>query len=181
MILLYSEEVTPRIEYIAQLLFTQILRVEVVFTSNSSYFKNSTLPKINYSFERFSDEFYIKPHRLLHCKALITPTINSVWYEGEKYFFESSKDSALPFDPFAAAFYLVTRYEEYMEPNRDKLDRYQVDRSILTKYNLLKKPVVNIWAKLLADKLKDNLNNKSSMKPGMADQRMINYFQGDSE
>lgn len=155
MILLYSEEITPRIEYIAQLLFTQILRVEVVFTSNSSDFKNSTLPKINYSFEKFSGEFYIKPHRLLHCKALITPTINSVWYEGEKYFFESSKDSALPFDPFAASFYLVTRYEEYMETNRDKLDRYQFDRSILTKYKLLKKPVVNIWAKLLAEKLKE--------------------------
>lgn len=155
MILLYSEEVTPRIEYIAQLLFTQILQLEVAFTSNSSDFKNSTLPKINYSFEKFSDEFYIKPHRLLHCKALITPTINSVWYEGEKYFFESSKDSALPFDPFAASFYLVTRYEEYMETNHDKLDRYQAHRSILTKYTLLKKPVVNIWAKLLAEKLKE--------------------------
>lgn len=156
MILLYSEEITPRIEYISQVIFTQILQAEVLFTTNISNFKNSTLPKFNYSFEKFSDEFFIKPHRLMHCKALITPTINSVWYEGEKYFFESSKDSVLPFDPLAASFYLVTRYEEYVETNRDKHNRYPVEKSILTKYKLLKKPIVNIWAKLLALKLQEN-------------------------
>lgn len=155
MILIYSEEITPRIEYIAQLIFTQILQVEVAFTTNSSNFKKSSLAKINYSYEKFDSEFYIKPHRLMHCKALITPTINSVWYEGEKYFFESSKDSVFPFDPFAASFYLVTRHEEYLEQNRDELDRYPVGKSILSKYNLLKKPIVNIWAKLIAEKLQE--------------------------
>jgi len=153
MILFYSEEITPRMEYTAKLIFTQILRIEVSFTTNSSDFKNSKYPKINYSFEKFNDEFYIKPHRLIHCKALITPTINSVWYKGEKYFFESSKDSVFPFDPFAASFYLVTRHEEYFEKTRDKIGRYPVSKSILTKYNLLKKPVVNIWANLIAEKL----------------------------
>lgn len=155
MLLLYSEEITPRMEYIAQLIFTQILQIEVSFTNNSADFKNSKLPKINYSYEKFDNEFYIKPHRLMHCKALITPIFNSVWYEGEKYFFESSEDSVLPFDPLAASFYLVTRHEEYTETNRDKLGRYPVGKSILTKYNLLKKPVVNIWAKLLANKLNE--------------------------
>lgn len=153
MILIYSEEITPRIEYIAQVIFTQILQTEVAFTSNSVDFQKSNLAKINYSVEQFNDEFYIKPHRLMYCKALITPTINSVWYKGEKYFFESSKDSVFPFDPFAASFYLITRYEEYLEQSRDKLNRYPVEKSILSKYKLLKKPVVNIWAKLIADKL----------------------------
>lgn len=155
MILIYSEELTPRIKYISELIFTQILQLEVAFTSNSVDFKNSTLPKINYSFEKFADEFYIKPHRLMHCKAIITPTINSVWYENEKYFFESSNDSILPFDPFAASFYLVTRHEENTENNFGKLGRYPAAKSILSKYKLLKKPVVNIWANLLAEKLKE--------------------------
>ena len=155
MILIYCKEVTPRIEYIAQLIFTQILQVEVSFTNNTSEFNKSTLPKINYSFEKFSDEFYIKPHRIMHCKTIITPTINSVWYEGEKYFCESSKDSVLPFDPLAASFYIVTRHEEYMEIKLDKLKRYPAEKSILSKYNLLHKPIVNIWANLLAEKLKE--------------------------
>lgn len=153
MILIYSEEITPRIEYIGRLIFSQILQTEVVFTSNSSDFLKSELPKINYSFEKFDNEFYIKPHRLMFCKALITPNINPVWYEGEKYFCESSKDSNLPFDPLAASFYIVSRYEEYLEESRDKFDRYTPSKSILSKYQLLKKPIVNIWANLLADKL----------------------------
>ena len=155
MILLYTEEITPRIEYIAKLIFTQILQVEVSFTNNSSEFLISELPKINYSLEKFDDEFYIKPHRLILCKTIINPTINSVWFEGNKYFFESSKDSVLPFDPFAASFYLVTRHEEYLEKDRDKFGRIPPEKSILTKYNLLKKPVVNIWARLLAKKLNE--------------------------
>jgi len=155
MILIYAEELTPRIEYIFKLMFTQILKVEVAFTSNTLEFQKSELPKINYSRDRFADEFYIKPHRLTQCKALLTPTINSVWYEGEKYFCESSKDSILPFDPFAAAFYLVTRHEEYTEKHRDKFNRYPVQNSILSKYKLLNKPLVNIWANLLAKLLKE--------------------------
>lgn len=155
MILIYSEDVTPRIEYIFKLMFTQILKVDIAFTNNSVKFQKSDLPKINYSREKFADEFYIKPHRLTLCKALVTPTINSVWFEGEKYFCESSKDSDLPFDPFAAAFYLVTRHEEYMEKQRDKLGRYPIQNSILSKYKLLQKPIVNIWAKLVAEKLKE--------------------------
>jgi len=155
MILVYTEEVTPRIEYIFKLIFTQILKVGVAFTSNSSKFEKSDLPKINYSFEKFSDEFYLKPHHLILQKAMITPGISPVWYEGEKYFCESSKDSVLPFDPFAASFYLVTRHEEYVEQEREKPGRYPAQNSILSKYKLLQKPVVNIWADLIAKKFNE--------------------------
>ncbi|MBN1986205.1 MAG: polysaccharide deacetylase family protein [Prolixibacteraceae bacterium] len=153
MILFYSEDINPRIDYIARLIFTQILGIEVTFTSNSSRFQKYDQPKINYSYEKFGDEFYIKPHRLLYCKALINPDFKSVWVDGEKYFFESSEDSDLPFDLFAASFYLVTRHEEYLERERGKYKRYPAEKSVLSKYGLLKKPVVNIWARLLAQKL----------------------------
>ena len=146
MILFYSEEITPRMEYVASVLFRNILNVEIEFTSNSSEFQKSEKPKINYSFEKFDDEFYIKPHRLLHCKALINPNYKSVWHKGEKYFFESSKDSDLPFDPFAATFFLITRYEEYTETEKGKYNRYPAEKSILSKYNWVKKPLVNYWA-----------------------------------
>jgi hypothetical protein len=155
MILIYTEELNPRIEYISRLIFSTILQNEVSFTVKSSEFLKSELPKLNYSYEKFGHEFYIKPHRFLHCKALIQPNIQPVWYKGEKYFFESSKDSDLPFDPFSASFYLVTRYEEYLEFEKGKYNRFQAKESILEKYGLLKKPVVNIWARLLGEKLKE--------------------------
>jgi len=155
MILIYTDDFNPRIEYAFHLVFTQVLNVEINFTSKSAEFLQSDLPKINYSYEKFGDEFYIKPHRLLHCKALIQPDIQPVWFEGEKYFFESSADSVFPFDPFAASFYLVTRYEEYLESKRGKYNRFQATESILFKYDMLEKPVVNIWAQMLAGKLKE--------------------------
>ncbi len=155
MILVYTEEVTPRVEYIFKLIFTQILKVGVAFTNNSSKFEKSDLPKINYSYEKFGDEFYLKPHRLIFQKAMITPGISPVWYKGNKYFCESSKDSVLPFDPFAASFYLVTRHEEYVEQEREKLGRYPAQKSILSKYKLLQKPIVNIWADLVAKKFNE--------------------------
>lgn len=153
MILVYTEELTPRVEYIFKVFFNQIYKSEISFTTNSSDFVKSELPKINYSTQKFADEFYIKPHRLLFCKALIPININSVWFENNKYFCESSTDSDLPFDPFAAAFYVVSRYEEYTVTERDKFGRFQAKNSILSKYNLLDKPVVNSWAKLLTAKL----------------------------
>ncbi|HKL31447.1 MAG TPA: polysaccharide deacetylase family protein [Tangfeifania sp.] len=155
MLLFYTDEINPRIEYTAQLIFNQILGIEVAFTVRSSEFLNSELPKLNYSYEKFGDEMYIKPHRFMHCKALIQPNIQPVWHEGEKYFFESSKDSVFPFDPLAASFFLVSRYEEYIETEKGKYKRYPAEKSILYKYNLLEKPVVNIWARMLADKLKE--------------------------
>lgn len=155
MILIYSNRLNPRIQYIFRLIFTTILHNEVSFTTKSNKFLKSGVPAINYSYEKFGDEIYIKPHRLLHCKALIQPDIQPVWHEGEKYFFESSSDSVFPFDPFAASFYLVSRYEEYLDYQKDKYNRYPARESILEKYGLLKKPVVNIWAGMIAAKMKE--------------------------
>lgn len=155
MILFYTDELNPRIEYTARLIFNHILNAEIKFTTNSSEFLKSDLPKMNYSYEKFDDEIYIKPHRLMYCKALIQPDIQTVWYQQKKFFFESSNDSVFPFDPISATFYLVTRYEEYLEKDREKFKRYPGEKSILAKYNLLKKPVVNIWADMLAKKLKE--------------------------
>lgn len=165
MLLFYTDELNPRIEYTARFIFKEILDTEVAFTTKSTEFLKSELPKLNYSYEKFGDEVYIKPHRFMHCKALIQPNIQPVWHEGEKYFFESSKDSVFPFDPLAASFYLVSRYEEYIESEKDKYKRFPTEKSILYKYGLLEKPVVNIWARMLADKLNEKFPELKFPKP----------------
>ena len=153
MVLIYSEEITPRIEYIFKLIFVQILRVEVTFTTNSAEFLYSELPKLNYSQNKFGDEIYIKPHGLLSQKAIEKVDIKPVKFNEETFFFESSPDSVFPFDMFAASFYLVTRYEEYFETELDKFGRFSANKSILVELNLIKKPVVDIWAKWLAKEI----------------------------
>ena len=153
MILIYSEEITPRIDYITHLIFTQILQVEIKLTTNSAEFLNSDNPKINYSHVKFGDELYLKPHKLLFQNKTEQVNIKPVNYNNETYFFESSVDSVFPFDLFAASFYLVTRYEEYFETEWDKFGRFPADKSILSKFNLIKKPIVNIWTNLLAKEI----------------------------
>lgn len=56
----------------------------------------------------------------------------------------------MPFDPFAAAFYLVSRYEEYLPFRRDQHGRFTFRDSVAWQQGFLKKPVVNIWAQELA-------------------------------
>jgi len=153
MILIYSEEITPRLDYITDLIFKQILRIDITFTNISADFLKSDMPKINYSNEKIGDEIYIKPHGILAQSTLCKVDVNPVKFNNENYFFESSPDSVFPFDPFAASFYLVTRYEEYFETRFDKFGRYPATSSTLFKNNLLKKPVVNIWAIGLADEI----------------------------
>ncbi|TNF45040.1 MAG: hypothetical protein EP310_02375 [Bacteroidetes bacterium] len=153
MILFYSEEITPRIEFIVKLIFTKIHWVEVSFTSNKAEFLYAENPKINYSQTKFGDEIYVKPHGLLSKKKLQKVDIKPFEFNNSAVFFESSPDSVFPFDPFAASFYLVTRYEEYFETELDKFGRFPARKSILTELNLIKKPVVNIWADWLAKEI----------------------------
>lgn len=153
MILIYSEEITQRFEYITRLIFNRILQVEIKYTTDSGDFLNAEFPAINYSKKKFNNEIYIKPHGLLSETGVNSVEITPVKHNSETCFFESSSDSVFPFDPFAASFYIVSRYEEYLETEFDKYGRYTSVKSILSKNNLLKKPVVNIWASLLADEI----------------------------
>ncbi|MGL4596579.1 MAG: polysaccharide deacetylase family protein, partial [Bacteroidia bacterium] len=74
-------------------------------------------------------------------------------WEGHPVFFATGKTSALPFDPFAAAFFLVSRYEEYLPHIRDSLDRFDAHQSIAWQHKFLHIPVVEKWAILLRDLL----------------------------
>jgi hypothetical protein len=156
MILIYSDKLTPRLRYTAKLIFEGILKSPVSLTDDAGEFAKSEGPKINYSDQKSSDELYLKPKPLLSIKEIIAPEIDPVYYEGEKYFFATSPDSVLPFDPFAASFFVVSRMEEYLEPGGGKYSCFPPEKSILAKYGLLKKPVVNIWANILAGKIKEH-------------------------
>lgn len=55
----------------------------------------------------------------------------------------------IPFDIFSASFYLLSRYEEYLDHKKDKFGRYSHFDSIAFNKNFLHLPLVNIWAKEL--------------------------------
>ena len=154
MLVVFTQEITNRLQYIFRFLFEQILEVPVKFTDDLHEFNGCTLPKINYSLLPLDCSLEIHPHPILFQRDINFQSLESVPYGEEVYFFESSADSFLPFDPFAASFYLVSRYEEYLMRELDEHKRYPSHRSVLYRNHLLHKPVVNQWAYTIAEKIK---------------------------
>ncbi len=151
MILFYTEKITPRVDYTVRLFFESILKANVTITDNYEEFIRSELPKVNYSEKEPVSGISVKPHGLLASEKIEEFSVPEVWFNPEKTFFNPGK--SLPFDVFSAAFYLVSRYEEYIIAERDQYGRFQAEQSILFISGLLKKPLVNIWAELIAESI----------------------------
>jgi len=62
-----------------------------------------------------------------------------------------NRESILPFDIFAASFYLVSRYEEYLPHIRDNHNRFLASGSDAFQQGFLHKPLVNIWSLMIRD------------------------------
>lgn len=145
MFLVYTHKITSRCVYTFHLIFKDILGVDVELTTDEEYFKTSRHPKLNYSNHPFGDELYVQPKHLLFETGLRDQEIYIHEWKGVKIFFETGPRSLLPFDIFAASFYLVSRYEEYLPHIRDKYDRFDAKSSLAYKHDFLTRPVVNIW------------------------------------
>ncbi|HET6558480.1 MAG TPA: polysaccharide deacetylase family protein [Prolixibacteraceae bacterium] len=153
-LLIYSPVITPRVEYAFDLIFHTILGIEVSYTIREQEFLKSILPRINYSKTNLDAGLFLKSHSLLTEKTITVHEIEIVEYGGMQLFFPSSADSFLPFDPFAFAFYIVSRYEEYLSENTDEHERFTDSENILVRHNLHHKPIVDMMAYWVAEQLK---------------------------
>ena len=84
---------------------------------------------------------------------------------GVPYFFKSSPDSDMPFDVFAASFYLVSRYEEYQECRTGSAGQFKASDSVAYRCGFLEISIVEIWSKMLAKALATRFY-KMTFKPG---------------
>lgn len=154
-LLIYSPEISPRVEYTFELIFKTILGTSLIFTTHPEEFLQSALPKINYSQTNLSSGLFLKAHSILFQKTISVQEIDVVEYQQMKLFFETSGDSFLPFDPFACAFYLVSRYEEYLSEITDEHERFSDSENILFGHGLHQKPIVDMMAYWVAEKISD--------------------------
>ncbi len=153
-LLIFSEKHPPRMTYIFNLILKDILGLSPVFTSDAEEFKASPLPKMSYGFQNIDDEFFVAADNLLFERGISDVTVSVSKYKELPCFFTTyHKKSAFPFDIFAASFYLVSRYEEYLPFLKDKYGRFDANQSLAYKHGFLYKPLVNIWANDLGDKL----------------------------
>ena len=155
MILIYTHKITPRVRYIFKHIFTRTLLIPVDFTSKVEEFVAHNGPKITYTKTPLGNEFFIKSNNLLFEQGVNDMEIVIQKWEEVPCFFKTGPKSSIPYDIFAASFYLISRYEEYLPHVKDKHGRFTAAQSLAFKYDFLEKPVVDIWAYKLAAVLKE--------------------------
>jgi hypothetical protein len=146
-LIIFSTVLTPRIKYIFSFLFKDILKVEVEFTGNSQYFIQSTLPKISYGEQPLADELFFKSTPLLFANKVEEALLKPITFGDYQVPF-AVQDSALPFDVFAASFFIVSRYEEYLFQKKTT-EEFKASKSLQHKWKILKRPIIDEWALML--------------------------------
>ncbi len=165
MLFIYIPKITSRHKYIFKLFFYEIYQIKFQLTENEAEFKAFDGAKLNYSNNSFEDEIFIESVGLLNEKGINQQDIN-VSFESEiPIFFQSQSKASISFDIFSASFYLVSRYEEYLPFVKDAHHRFQAENSLAFKNDFLQKPVINIWAKILAEEISRRYPNLELISP----------------
>lgn len=155
MLLVYTQKITPRITYTFKHLCTQILGIPVGFTSKIEEFVAHEGMKISYGKQSLANEVFIQNVDLLLEQGISDLEVKVHDWNGTPCFFAVSETSSLPFDIFAASFYLLSRYEEYLPHVKDKEGRFQASESLAFQEEFLELPVIDIWAIRFRNLLKD--------------------------
>jgi hypothetical protein len=162
---IFTNTLSPRFQYISRFLCTDILKSEVFFFTDKNDYQNAEGVKINYSTEKFNHrEIHILPEGLLfQTNIQPQPALEKIitdFFQGEK------KD----FDIFAASFYLLTRYEEYLPFEADAHDRFSAKKSLAYRLGFLQKPILHEWC----EELRQHINQVFAAADGL--EKRANHF-----
>ena len=144
MLLLHSKSITPRLQYIVNFFSQELFDEPIALTSSKPFYVNYDGPKINYHFQELCDnEFLISPVPLLFETDIRPQDTSCFEINFHKAFFQTTGD--MHFDIFAATFYLLSRYEEYLPHENDVHGRFSHVGSLAFREDFLHQPLVNIW------------------------------------
>ena len=171
MLLIYTPELTSRIEFIFKQICNRMLGLPIGFTTAIETFIAHQGLKMSYGYQPLGSEFFVKSHGLLLEQGISDVDIYVQDWGDTKCFFFTGEKSHLPFDIFSAAFYLLSRYEEYLPHVKDDYGRFTKKDSLAYQNNFLVQPVVDIWVQNFKKALKDYFpayeftQNKYSIHP----------------
>ena len=152
-LLVYASQITARLSYIVKLLFPS-----AELTDSREKFVACLDVKISYSAEKFcSNNVWIVPSGLLQEEGIREQYITVSEWKKKKIFFNTAGD--IPFDFFSAAFYLLSRYEEYLPHERDAYGRYSHTNSLAYKNDFLTQPLINEWIQLIEMALRERCSH----------------------
>lgn len=142
--IIYSHTLTPRLQYVVDFLSQYYQTAIKIICDEEKYLAHPDPHKLNYSYHRLlPDEIWIHSHVLLFESTIRPVKIECFDFNGHRAFFKAEGDTG--FDFFAATFFLITRYEEYLPHPNDSYGRYAHTASLAFKEGFLHQPLVNIW------------------------------------
>ena len=153
-LLIYVHKLSTRTQYIFGLICHELLGLEIDITEQKEEILSYQGPKFSYAPEPLGNEVFVQCNGLLAEKGITEQPIDFVTFQGHPAFFGTTDSrSVFSFDFFAAAFYLVTRYEEYLPFKQDEYGRFPVIESVAAKGGFLRIPVINVWTEMFGKEL----------------------------
>jgi hypothetical protein len=166
MILIYAPELSNRLRYICKVIFGDLLGLGYAFTTFREEFVSYEGPKIAYAREFLDSGLFIESNNLLFENDLRSHIPEIIREDYLPLLFPSGNEhSALSFDPLAASFYLISRYEEYEHHGHDKYGRFPAHSSIASRGEFLEIPVVHFWADKLGEIITKNYRSITVKRP----------------
>lgn len=139
MLTIFSPHISTRLQYIVAVLFKD----SAVLTDNPEVYLLNEGPGINYSDQFIDRGIQIVPAPFLEETGIRKQSIGINQWQGLPVFFSGS--GQIPFDIFAASFYLLSRYEEYLDHEKDVYGRYDHRNSLAFRHGFLDIPLVDYW------------------------------------
>jgi hypothetical protein len=154
MLLIYVPKLTNRLGYTINVVMRDILQTEFAITTDADTLVHHPEAKLCYAPQPIAsvDAIFLKSTHLLFETMIGEQECRYFDFNGTPAIFPVfHKDSALPFDPLAAIFYMLSRYEEYLPHRKDQHGRILITETLAYKNGFHLTPVVERWALMIKD------------------------------
>lgn len=157
MLLVHVPKLTNRIGYTLNVVLGCVLHCDFEITTDKKTFLSHEGERLCYGPERLCDDcVWIKSTLLLLQSSIMEQEPGNCESEGVKAIFPVfGRNLDFNFDLLAAAFFMVSRYEEYLPHHTDEHGRFLPSDSIAYHNGFLREPVVDQWAYMLAEKIRE--------------------------
>lgn len=144
MILVYCDHITPRHRFTFDFIFGAGEKGGCRLSDDPVAFLAEKGPKFSYSANRPDEGIHFAPSGLLEESGVRPQDIQMTsWRDLPVFFPVRGNECLLPFDPFAMVFYLVTRYEEYLDFRPDAHGRFPASASLACREGFLHRPLAD--------------------------------------
>jgi len=148
-LLIYTPTINSRIQYVFEHIFENILGISFAFCMNEQDYIAHNGAKISYGIAAENGGIFFAKHELMLSLEIKKQDFAFADFNQDKVPFLVDK-GIFPFDVFAASFYFLSRYEEYIIPERDQHQRFEGKSSLAYQLDLIKRPIIDEWALAIA-------------------------------